>query len=100
VHAALDMYDGPTPYPIYSEERFPQRIVEADGSVTPTSSRAHAGKLDGVSIINSLQTQLDRAGLIRRERVGAISLHYLPARESVACMIQAVKRGALRRRYL
>ncbi|MGH7208657.1 MAG: AAC(3) family N-acetyltransferase, partial [Nitrospiraceae bacterium] len=99
VHAAMDMTDE-EPFPVYAAERFPLRIVEADGRETTISSKAHAGQLDGVSIINSLVVHLDRANLIRRGRVGAIQLHYLPARESVACMVQASKQGAITRRYL
>jgi aminoglycoside 3-N-acetyltransferase len=100
VHAALDLYDGPEPFPVYAEGRFPQTIIEADGTRTTISSRAHAGKLDGVSIINSLVPHLDRARLIRRELVGGIALHYFPARESVACMIEAAKKGKIRKRYV
>jgi aminoglycoside N3'-acetyltransferase len=99
VHAAMDMIDE-EPFPVYTEEKFPLRIVESDGKETTMYSKAHSGKLDGVTIINSLVGPMDQAGLIRRARVGHIQLHYLPVRESIDSMIETSKKGLLRRRYL
>jgi aminoglycoside 3-N-acetyltransferase len=99
-HSALDMAGVQLPFPVYTEESFPVRIIQKDGTETIAYSKAHTGKINGESIINSLVVHLERANLVRNGLIGKIQLHYLPARESVDCMIRAIKHGAINWRYV